>query len=43
MLTTATRQPPIAWYPATHTTIWLWYPVISRKITDFLKSAFNNR
>jgi len=39
----ASGRPEIVWYPATHSTIWLWYPAISRKIANFLKSTFNNR
>ncbi len=34
-------RPAIAWFPATHPTIWLWYPCIRRKIFKFLKSAFS--
>jgi esterase/lipase len=33
-------KPAIAWFPATHPTIWLWYPFIRRKIISFLKSVF---
>ncbi len=33
-------RPTITWLPATHATIWLWYPLIRRKIMNFLKSAF---
>ena len=36
----ACDKPAIAWFPATHATIWLWYPFISRKIAGFLGSAF---
>lgn len=36
-------HPPISWLPATHPTIWLWYPLIRRKITRFLKNALNIR
>lgn len=36
----ACGKPRITWLPATHVTIFLWYPLISRKITGFLKSAF---
>lgn len=31
-------KPPIAWFPATHASIWLWYPLIGQKITRFLRS-----
>lgn len=33
-------QPDIIWLPATHATIWLWYPFISRKIAGFLRATF---
>ncbi|HEY83133.1 MAG TPA: alpha/beta hydrolase [Dehalococcoidia bacterium] len=36
----ACGKPAITWLPATHGTIWLWYPLIRRKITRFLKSTF---
>ena len=39
----AAGKPPISWLPATHPTIWLWYPIIRRKIIRFLKSAFDIR
>ena len=39
----AAGKPPISWLPATHPTIWLWYPLIRGKIIRFLKSAFNIR
>jgi len=32
-------RPPISWFPATHATIWIWYPFIRRKIVNFLKEA----
>ncbi len=35
----ACGKPAITWFPATHATIWLWYPFISRKIGRFLKST----
>lgn len=35
----ACGEPPITWFPATHATIWLWYPFIRRRVTRFLKSA----
>jgi esterase/lipase len=37
----ACGRPDIIWLPATHATIWLWYPIISRKIAAFFKSSFN--
>jgi len=36
----ACGKPAITWFPATHTTIWLWYPFISRKIAGFLRTTF---
>jgi len=33
-------KPAIVWLPATHAAIWLWYPTIRRRITNFLGSAF---
>jgi cephalosporin-C deacetylase-like acetyl esterase len=32
-------KPTISWFPATHATIWLWYPFIRRKIVNFLKET----
>ena len=37
----ACDKPAIMWLPATHITIWLWYPFIGRKIDRFLSSAFD--
>ena len=39
----ACGKPAIAWFPATHASIWLWYPFISRKITHFLRAAFGTQ
>lgn len=36
----ACGKPHIIWLPASHATIYLQYPVISREITDFLQSTF---
>ena len=36
----ACGRPDIMWLPATHATIWLWYPIISRKIAGFFKASF---
>lgn len=36
----ACGKPAISFFPTTHTTIWLWYPFISRKIARFLRSTF---
>jgi cephalosporin-C deacetylase-like acetyl esterase len=33
-------KPPITWFPATHASIWLWYPLMGRKISAFHKSVF---
>jgi len=35
----ACGQPSIKWIPSGHTSIWLWYPIIRRSITAFLKSC----
>ncbi len=37
----ACGKPLITWFPATHTSFWLWYPLIRRKITRFLNTALN--
>jgi len=37
----ACGRPDIMWLPATHATIWLWYPRIRRKIAGFFKASFN--
>jgi dienelactone hydrolase len=31
-------KPPIGWYPATHASIWVWYPLIGRRIEKFFKA-----
>ena len=36
----ACGKPAITWFPSTHASIWLWYPLISRKIARFLRSTF---
>jgi hypothetical protein len=33
-------KPTLSLFPATHATIWLWYPFIRRKIINFLKETF---
>lgn len=38
----ACGKPDILWLPGTHLTIWLWYPIIRRKIINFLTSAFTS-
>jgi dienelactone hydrolase len=35
----ACGKPPIRWYPATHASIWLLYPLIGPRIAAFLKSV----
>ncbi len=37
----ASGKPAISWFPGTHTTFWLWYPLIRRKIARFLAATFN--
>lgn len=32
-------KPPITWYPATHASIWAWYPLMGRRISGFIKSS----
>jgi cephalosporin-C deacetylase-like acetyl esterase len=32
-------EPSISWYPATHASIWMWYPLMGRQISSFLKSS----
>jgi esterase/lipase len=34
------QKPPISWFPATHATIWVWYPWIGKRISGFLKGVF---
>ncbi len=36
----ASGKPAISWLPGGHATIWLWYPLISRRISRFLRSSF---
>jgi cephalosporin-C deacetylase-like acetyl esterase len=36
----ASGKPIIIWLPAGHASIWLWYPLISRRIISFLSSTF---
>jgi hypothetical protein len=33
-------KPIIKWYPATHASIWLWYPLMGPRIAGFLKSVY---
>jgi dienelactone hydrolase len=35
----ALNKPPILWYPSTHATIWMWYPLMGPRIGAFLKTA----
>jgi esterase/lipase len=39
----ACDRPRIKWFPATHASIWLWYPMISREIADFLGQNLRNK
>ncbi len=36
----ACGKPEISWFPGTHTTFWLWFPLIRRRIAHFLSSTF---
>jgi esterase/lipase len=36
----ACDSPEIKWYPATHASIWLLYPLLLKQIVNFLKSTF---
>ena len=36
----ACGRPDIMWLPATHATVWLWYPFIRRKIAGFFEESF---
>jgi hypothetical protein len=36
----ACGKPSIAWYPATHSSIWVWYPWLGRRISGFLQAQF---
>ena len=36
----ACGKPDISWYPGTHASIWLWYPLILKQTTNFMKSTF---
>jgi dienelactone hydrolase len=33
----ASGKPPLYWYPATHASLWIWYPWIGRRMTRFLQ------
>jgi cephalosporin-C deacetylase-like acetyl esterase len=33
-------KPAIAWFPTTHATLWLWYPLVRQKVVNFLMGAF---
>jgi predicted esterase len=37
----ASGKPPIKWYPTTHASIWLLYPLLLKQILNFLKSTFS--
>jgi cephalosporin-C deacetylase-like acetyl esterase len=32
-------EPALNWYPASHASIWLWYPIMGRRIISFLKMS----
>ena len=36
----ACEKPAIKWFPGSHATVWLWYPLIARKMAGFLTSTF---
>jgi dienelactone hydrolase len=36
----ACGKPAIRWFPSTHASIWLFYPLISRQIVSFLRATF---
>ncbi len=36
----ACGKPQIKWFPATHASIWFWYPLIGPQISRFLKASF---
>jgi hypothetical protein len=38
----ATGKQKIVWLPGTHVMLWIWYPVIRRRVSNFLKSVFRN-
>ncbi|HEX7475206.1 MAG TPA: alpha/beta fold hydrolase [Dehalococcoidales bacterium] len=35
----ASGKPPLYWYPATHASLWMWYPWIGRRMTRFLANS----
>ena len=37
----ASGKPQLVWLPAGHVTLWLWYPLISWRITRFLRANFS--
>jgi cephalosporin-C deacetylase-like acetyl esterase len=34
-------RPSLYWFPATHATIWAWYPLLARRITAFLETSLS--
>jgi cephalosporin-C deacetylase-like acetyl esterase len=36
-------RPPLKWYPATHASLWIWYPFIGPRLAGFLESSFKAR
>ena len=39
----ACGRPGIGWFPGTHTTFWLWFPLIRRRIARFLSSTLGGK
>jgi cephalosporin-C deacetylase-like acetyl esterase len=39
----ACGRPDIGWFPSTHTTFWLWFPLIRRRIVHFLSSTLGGK
>ena len=38
----AAGQPAISWFPTSHATVWMYYPVIRRRIADFFRLSLNH-
>jgi dienelactone hydrolase len=36
----ALDKPAISWYPATHASIWAWYPLMGPRIARFMRAAY---
>jgi len=39
----ALEKPPLSWFPATHASIWAWYPIMAPKIGKFFDNYINGR